>query len=162
MKQTDIGGLSFPQIRERNKYYVDKTMLIANILDRGDSNTYLFTRPRRFGKTTNLSMLDAFFNMRYKGNTWFDGLEISNHPEYGEYKNAFPVIHLNLNDTKTPDYESFVCMMRDAVSDAFEPHRYVLEHPDTPVKTRTLFDSLDNGNTSENNLIASVKNLSSQ
>ena len=63
MKQIDMGGLSFPQLRERNKYYVDKTMLIADILGEGDGDVYLFTRPRRFGKTTNLSMLDAFFNI---------------------------------------------------------------------------------------------------
>lgn len=63
MKQIDMSGMPFAQLRERDKYYVDKTMLIADILRTGDSNVYLFTRPRRFGKSTNLSMLDAFFNI---------------------------------------------------------------------------------------------------
>ena len=160
MKQIDMGGLSFPQLRERNKYYVDKTMLIADILGEGDGDVYLFTRPRRFGKTTNLSMLDAFFNIQYKGNTWFDGLEISKHPEFERYKNAFPVIHLDLNDTKAPDYDSFIDMMRDAVADAFEPHRYVLECPVIPGRTRKLFDSLDEGTTPEGALMTSIKSLS--
>ena len=51
---------------------------------------FLYTRPRRFGKTTNITMLDAFFNIDYSGNGWFDGLKIMDHPEYGSYMNAFP------------------------------------------------------------------------
>ena len=77
MKQIDAGGLSFQDLRDCDKYYVDKTLLIKDILDRNDRGIYLFARPRRFGKTTNLSMLDAFFNIEYKGNNWFDGLAIS-------------------------------------------------------------------------------------
>lgn len=77
MKQIDSGGLSFRENRRRNKYYVDKTLLIKDILESDDSGVFLFTRPRRFGKTTNLTMMDAFFNIDYKGNDWFDGLAIS-------------------------------------------------------------------------------------
>ena len=84
MKQVDTGGLSFAELREEDMYYVDKSLLIKDILEGGRRGVYLFTRPRRFGKTTNLSMLDAFFNIQYKGNTWFDGLEISKHPEVSE------------------------------------------------------------------------------
>ena len=160
VKQVDIGGLSFAELREEDMYYVDKTMLIADILSKGDSDVYQFTRPRRFGKTTNLSMLDAFFNIQYKGNDWFDGLEISEYPEFERYKNVFPVIHLDLNDTKAPDYDSFIDMMRDAVADAFEPHRYVLECPVIPGRTRKLFDSLDEGTTPEGALMTSIKSLS--
>lgn len=69
--------MSFRENRRRNKYYVDKTLLIKDILESDDSGVFLFTRPRRFGKTTNLTMMDAFFNIDYKGNDWFDGLAIS-------------------------------------------------------------------------------------
>ena len=62
MKQMGIRDMTFAQLREMDRYYVDKTMLIADILRTGDSNVYLFTRPRRFGKTTNLSMLDRAFD----------------------------------------------------------------------------------------------------
>ncbi len=160
MKQIDISGLSFAELRERDKYYVDKTMLIADILSQGDSNVYLFTRPRRFGKTTNLSMLDAFFNMKHKGNTWFDGLEISEHPEFDRYKNAFPVIHLNLNDTKAPDYDSFIDMMRDAVKDAYGHHKYLLDGPDADPDVADLFRSVKRKEISESSLVTSIKDLS--
>ena len=127
MKQIDTGGLSFMEIRRKDKYYVDKSMLIGDILSSNDSGVYLFTRPRRFGKTTNLTMLDAFFNIEYKGNTWFDGLEISNHPEFDSYRNAFPVINLNLKNTKSDDFESYVADLKDALNMTFDRFRYLMK-----------------------------------
>lgn len=59
------GGPSFTELREQDGCYVDKTLLIKDLLDTDDCGVYLFTRPRGFGKTTNLSMLDAFFNREY-------------------------------------------------------------------------------------------------
>ena len=159
MKQINTGGLLFPDILDRNKYYVDKTLLIKDILDSDDSGVYLFTRPRRFGKTTNLSMLDAFFNIKYKDNTWFDGLEISKYPEYKEYKNAFPVIYLDLRPAKENTYEDFIGGMRTILSAAFEPHRYLLDSPDLRKPVRDLFDSLDDRNTDIDVLKNSVKML---
>ena len=96
VKKIDTGGYSFARIREEDCYYVDKTLLIKDIFDEDIGGIYLFTRPRRFGKTLNLSMIDAYFNINYRGNTWFDGLAISEHPELDGYKNSFPVIHMDL------------------------------------------------------------------
>ena len=156
----DTGGLSFAELREEDMYYVDKTMLIADILSEGDSDVYQFTRPRRFGKTTNLSMLDAFFNIQYKGNTWFDGLEISEHPEFERYKNAFPVIHLDLNDTKAPDYDSFIDMMRTAVRNVYEAHEYLLKEPDVDPDFLELFRSVKRRDLKESFLVTSIGDLS--
>ena len=159
MKEINTGGLSFSELRNEGKYYVDKTLLIKDILDNDNRGVYLFTRPRRFGKTTNLSMLDAFFNLKYKGNTWFDDLEISKYPEYEKYKNAFPVIHLDLRPAKENTYEDFIGGMRTVLSEAFEPHRYLLDSPDLRKPVRDLFDSLDDRNTSIDVLKNSVKML---
>ena len=160
MKQIDLGGVSFAEIREKDKHYVDKTLLLMDILGTDDRGAYLFTRPRRFGKSMNLSMLDAFFNMQYKGNMWFDGLAISDHPEFEKYKNAFPVIHLDLGNTKADTYEGFIDGMRRAVGMCFEPHRYLLEREDLDSSARSLFDSLKNKSASEDDLIGSVLTLS--
>ncbi len=108
-------------------YYVDKTLLLADILGNNLRGVYLYTRPRRFGKTTNLSMLDAFFNIQYKGNTWFDGLKISEYPEYNQYKNAFPVIRLDLKDTVASNNKSFMNRMRSAIAEAYRDHMYLLD-----------------------------------
>ena len=160
MKQISLGSVSFADLREQDKYYVDKTMLIVDILGEGDGDVYLFTRPRRFGKTTNLSMLDAFFNIQYKGNDWFDGLEISEHPEFERYKNAFPVIHLNLNDTKAPDYDSFIDMMRTAVRNVYEAHEYLLKEPDVDPDFVELFRSVKRRDLKESFLVTSIGDLS--
>ena len=162
MKQIDLGGSSFAELREKDKYYVDKTLLIRDILESNDMGVYLFARPRRFGKTMNLSMLDAFFNIEYKGNKWFDGLEITKYPECMEYMSRFPVIHLNLIDTKAETYESYINKMRDAVKDAFEPHRYLLERPDLDPAVRDDFEHLDKRDIQEDFLSTSIKNLSAE
>ena len=70
-----IGVDSFREIREDGYYFVDKSELVSDIVEQR-SKVYLFTRPRRFGKTLNLSMIDCFFNLKYEGNTWFDGLKV--------------------------------------------------------------------------------------
>ena len=160
MKQIDLGGLSFAELREDDKYYVDKTLLIKDILGTNDKGVYLFTRPRRFGKSMNLSMLDAFFNMRYKGNTWFDELAISDYPEFESYKNAFPVIHIDLGNAKADTYEGFIDGMRVAVGTCFESHRYLLEDDHLRPSIRKLFDSLEDMSTAESILIRSILILS--
>ena len=160
MKQVSLGGHSFADMREKDRYYVDKTLLIKDVIDAEDDRVYLFTRPRRFGKTTNLSMLDAFFNIKYRGNTWFDGLEISKHPEYERYKNAFPVIRLDLNDTKASTYESFVNKMRTAVKKAYTPHEYLLEDSDVSPYFADLFRSVMRRDIAEDFLETSLEDLS--
>ena len=160
MQRIDLCGQPFKGLRERGMYYVDKSLLIKELLDSNDRGVFLFTRPRRFGKTTNLSMLDAFFNIRYAGNPWFDDLEISRYPEYTGYKNKFPVIHLNLNDTKANTYGSYINKLRIAVKDAYEPHRYLLEDDDLDTAVRDNFDSFARRNISEDFLSTSIKDLS--
>ena len=117
-----IGIDKFRKVRENGFYFVDKSELISDIL-RNRAEVYLFTRPRRFGKSLNLSMLDAFFNVKYKGNTWFDGLKINGHPEAENHRNAYPVICLNMKDLSVKSYDSFfsgICGMLSAVFLDFE------------------------------------------
>ncbi len=161
MKQIDTGGLSFQDIRKKDKYYVDKSLLIKDILDCNDSGVYLFTRPRRFGKTTNLSMLDAFFNMQYKGNDWFDDLEISKYPEYGEYKNAFPVIHLDLKSLKASDFDAFLNKMRGVMRGAYLSCKYILESEDIAEDVGYFFRTLEDWSIPKEPLEQSLEVLSS-
>ncbi|MGN0098504.1 MAG: AAA family ATPase, partial [Candidatus Methanomethylophilaceae archaeon] len=160
MKQINIGGMTFAELREKGKYYVDKTLLIKDILDSDDSGVYLFTRPRRFGKTTNMSMLDAFFNISYKGNNWFDELEISKYPEYGKYRNIYPVIYLDLGLTKADSFESFLFRFRECIADIYDDHSYLLDSPELNYRTKQIFDSLMDGTIGEEDLIMSVRRLS--
>lgn len=112
----------FQNIRDGNKYYVDKSLLIDDLLSKDESGSYLCVRPRRFGKSMNLSMLDAFFNMRYKGNSWFDGLAISDHHEYDRYRNSFPVVRLDMKDVSVVDWEGFLSGLGKVIRRAFLDH----------------------------------------
>ena len=142
MRKINVGGLSFGELRNENRYYVDKTLLIKDILEKNDSGIYLFTRPRRFGKTTNLSMLDAFFNMKYEGNTWFDDLAISQYPEFDAYRNAFPVIELDMKGSKAPDFDGFIKAMGTVVLKCLKEHLYLLDYDGLTKDERILFDDL--------------------
>ena len=149
MKQVDAGGLSFQDLHDEGMYYVDKTLLIKDILDTNVRGRYLFTRPRRFGKTTNLSMLDAFFNIEYKGNSWFNGLAISDYPEYERYKNAFPVIKLNLKDTKCDDVGQFLNCLKFVISDAYLDHIYLTESDMFSNREKSNYEEIRFGNISD-------------
>ncbi len=160
MKRINTGGLPFSELRENGDYcYVDKSLLIKDVLDYDDRGVYLFTRPRRFGKTTNLSMLDAFFNLKYKGNRWFDDLEISKYHEYDQYRNAFPVIHLDMKTSNKKTYSGFMKRMIAAISDAFEDHLYLLDS-EIRKPLRDLFAMLDERDVPEDRLEDSLKLLS--
>ena len=108
IRSIKIGTDDFNKIRDKNAYYVDKSALIDDIINL-DSEVYLFTRPRRFGKSLNLSMLDSYFNLRYADDPdRFAGLRISELRSNDPEKNSNPVVHLNLKDLKAPDYGWFL------------------------------------------------------
>jgi len=142
-QRASTSGIPFARMREESVYFVDKSMLIADLLSMDGSGVYLFTRPRRFGKTTNLTMLDAFFNLEYKGNTWFDGLEISNHPEFDSYRNAFPVINLNLKETKVDSYSEYIKRIRSVLSMLFDGFSYVLSGTVTEIERFRFKSTVD-------------------
>ena len=160
MKQIDLSGLSFSELIRRDKYYVDKTLLVKDLLSTNDRGVFLFTRPRRFGKTTNLSMLDAFFNIEYRGNDWFDGLLISKYPEYDSYRNSFPVIHLDMRASKKGTYDGFVYGMKCAISEVFKEHKYLLESDIPDSYFRRLHDRIVNREATDEELRDSLLLLS--
>ena len=95
---------NFKKIRNGNYYYVDKTSLVEQILNNGSEVT-LFTRPRRFGKSLNMSMLQSFFEIG-KDKTLFDGLRISDNQELCEkYQGKFPVVSVSLKGINGATYE---------------------------------------------------------
>ena len=161
MKQVDTGGLSFQEIREDGKYYVDKSLLIKDLLDFDDRGVYLYTRPRRFGKTTNITMLDAFFNLEYKGNTWFDGLAISEYPQYGRYMSRYPVIKLDLKELTSgtdTEYSYFIDRVKKVLRDLYVDYRHLSDS--LSCDDKILFDSIVSMNASEGILVDALKDLS--
>ena len=154
-----IGVQDFKKIRESDYLYVDKSDMISQILSEG-ADVYLYTRPRRFGKSLNLSMLDAFFNLRYpKDNKWFDGLKVSDCKECQEHKNAYPVIYFDFKDLDANTYELFLKRLSIKISELFIQYEY-LENSDKINRVqRSRFDSVYSGTTDESELMNALSLL---
>ena len=107
MKRTvAIGRQNFADIRERNCFYVDKTNFIKEWWENEDETT-LITRPRRFGKTLNMSMMEQFFSVKYQGREdLFEGLFIWKEEKYRKLQGTYPVIFLSFANVKKADFTS--------------------------------------------------------
>lgn len=121
-----IGIENFEEIRTEGFYYIDKTGLIRELLY-GWSKVNLFTRPRRFGKSLNMSMLKYFFDIN-GGRTLFDGLEISKEKELcSRYMGQFPVISISLKAVEGLDFKSAQAMLKSVLVHEAMRFQFLLE-----------------------------------
>ena len=127
-KRIPIGYEDFKQLIDSGFYYVDKSMLIYELLHSGGQNN-LITRPRRFGKTLNFSMLKYFFDIKEKDNAYlFDGLKISEHyEELAMYRNTHPVITLSLKCAKQGDYREALRGLKYEIQRQFINNKFILD-----------------------------------
>ena len=128
MKGIGIGESDFKSLILKDNYYIDKTMYIKDIID-NQSKVILVTRPRRFGKTLNMSMLKYYFDIDQKDNRQlFDGLKIMQQDEkYTSKLGAYPVIYLTLKDVNDTNYKNMLLNLKTALLSVFREHRYLLE-----------------------------------
>ena len=126
-KPIPIGIEDFKEIIDRDCCFVDKTLIIKDILDSGAKVT-LFTRPRRFGKTLNMSMIRRYFEKTEEDSSYlFDGLAISGAGErYHKYMGQYPVISISLKGMKQPDYQEAFDKFKDMVADEVWRHQELL------------------------------------
>ena len=123
-----IGESDFRNLRLRKNYFIDKTMYIKDIID-NQSRVVLITRPRRFGKTLNMSMLRYFFDCDVKDSKeLFKGLKIMEQgEEYTSKQGAYPCIYLTLKDVNDSSYENMILDLKTAILEMYREHRYLLE-----------------------------------
>jgi hypothetical protein len=124
-----IGIDDFRELREEGLAYVDKSSLIRELLDEPGIKVTLLPRPRRFGKTLNLSMLRCWFEKRDEDlSHLFHDLAIWQAGEaYRAHFQRYPVVHVNFKDTKADSFEQCWASIREKIVDLYEEHRYVLE-----------------------------------
>ena len=115
-KPLPIGVEDFKRLVDNEYYFVDKTLMIKELLENKET-VNLFTRPRRFGKTLNMSMLQRFFEATEKSNAYlFDSLKIAAYPEYMAYQGKYPVISISLKSMKQKNFTL-----------AFETYKYLIK-----------------------------------
>ena len=129
-KGIGIGVEDFSEVIKENCYYIDKTKWIGEILE-DKSKIKLFTRPRRFGKTLNMSMLKYFFNVENKeeNKKLFSGLDIEK-SEYMSEQGQYPVIFISLKSIKAKTWEEAIQEIRLLVLELFSEYKYLLEDLD--------------------------------
>ena len=126
-QKISIGSQDFAFLREQNCFLIDKTGFIKSWWESGDAVT-LITRPRRFGKTLNMSMLNCFFSLQYQNRgDLFEGLSVWSDPEYQKIQGTYPVIYLSFADVKQDCYADTVQKIRHIIGDTYRQHRYLLE-----------------------------------
>ncbi len=122
-----IGQQDFADIIKEDLFYIDKTNFIKEWWESKDSVT-LITRPRRFGKTLTMSMLDKFFSVKYKEDAYlFQCLKIWNEEKYREIQGTWPVISLSFANVKEPTYEMAKKRICQILTDIYNKNQYLLE-----------------------------------
>ena len=137
-----VGNTDFKEIRETGLYYIDKTMLIDQLVGKSRAKVTLFTRPRRFGKSLNMSMLQHFFDCREKGESLFDGLAISkNKALCDSWMNQYPTILVSFKDVGSSKFDTAYALLKGVISKLYENHKYLFEDNDSISKMqRKLID----------------------
>ena len=127
-KNIPIGISDFEEIRGNHFYYVDKSGLIAEILRSESVKVSLITRPRRFGKTLGMSMLESFFDIRRQSRNLFEGLEITRYTELCDrWMNHWPTIFVSFRRVDGLDFQGAYDMLSLVISELFRNHLYLLD-----------------------------------
>lgn len=141
-KNVAIGIQQFNEIREKNYYYIDKTPFIKEWWESGDSVT-LITRPRRFGKTLNLSMLEQFFSIEYAGRgDLFEGLKVWEDESYRNLQGSYPVINLSFANIKEGSYEATREKICEVLVDLYVKCSFLRESEIFTEKDKCYFDRI--------------------
>ena len=137
-----IGIQSFDKIRENNYFYIDKTSFIKEWWESGDDVT-LITRPRRFGKTLNMSMAEDFFSIDYANRgDLFEGLSIWEEEKYRKLQGTYPVISLSFASVKERDYESTKSRICQLITDLYNKYNFIKKSEWMTETDKDFFESV--------------------
>ena len=158
MKLIPTGIENFKTMIDKNAYYVDKTNLIADILN---EQVVLYTRPRRFGKTLNMSMLYYFFSIKEKKNSYlFNHLNISKNIDALKHQNKYPTIFISLKDMKVPSMENQLLNFSSIIARLLDQFEDILDYDIFNDREKTLLNKYHMGIASKNELAESLLNIS--
>ena len=122
-----VGVSDFGKIRENGFYYVDKSGLLEELLTKKTAEVTLITRPRRFGKTLGMSMLESFFDIRKDSRKLFEGLEITKQQDLCEkWMNQYPTVFVSFRQVDGLNFDSAYDMFTLVISDLYKRHLYLL------------------------------------
>ncbi len=137
-----MGHQDFEEVRKRNYFYVDKTHFIRQWWKNGDSVT-LINRPRRFGKTLNMSMMEKFFSVDHADKGYlFEGLRVWEDEELRRLQGSIPVISLSFANVKDGDYDSAIQRIRQILVGLYQDYRFLLDSSRLSCEEKEIFRSV--------------------
>ena len=160
-KKLPVGISDFEEIITRNYYFVDKSLFIKDLLNSGAKVT-LIPRPRRFGKTLNLSMTKLFFEKTKESKLYlFDNLKISKESEYMKHQGQYPVIFITFKDAKDSDWHDCYAKIKELISDEYRRHNYLISSDILSEKQKNIFQSVIDEKANQAAYKSALKNLAS-
>lgn len=151
-----VGISNFEKIRNNGFYYVDKTGLIEELL-KTEAEVTLITRPRRFGKTLGMSMLESFFDIRKNSRKLFEGLEIARQSELcSKWMNQCPTVSVSFRQVDGLNFTSAYDMLTMVFADLYNKHLYLLEDSHVTEFQKKTFTNIANGCGSEKEVKSSL------
>ena len=148
MKEMNIpvGVSDFEEIRKNGYYYIDKSGLIGELLSRTGTKVTLITRPRRFGKTLGMSMLENFFDIRRDSRKLFEGLEITKDQALCvDWMNQYPTIFVSFRQVDGLDFTGAYDMLTMVIANLYNKHLYLLDNKNATQFQKTAFAHLAHG-----------------
>ena len=155
-----VGEADFAALRNENAYYVDKTEIIYELVHDTNNKVTLFTRPRRFGKTLMMSMMENFFSIRKDSKNLFKGLSISEHDMFcSEWMNKYPVLFLSFKDVEAEDFKDAYKMLGSRLADVCKDLTDITENESVNPADKAIFNRLMFGSAEKNEVKNSLVTL---
>ena len=155
MKLLPTGIENFKTMIDKSAYYVDKTNFIENVLS---EQVVLYTRPRRFGKTLNMSMLYYFFSIKERENSYlFDGLNISKNKDALKHQNKYPTIFISLKEMKNLTFDAQISSFSNVIYELLEKNLEILSSDQLSDTTKDILNKLHNRSSSVEDLKISLR-----
>ena len=125
MKQVNIGLSDFKEIIDNNRYFIDKTLIIKDFIE-DSSKIVLLPRPRRFGKTLNMSIVKYFLEKSDEDRSYlFKGTNIEKENEIMKKQGTYPVIYLTFKDDKHNEFKDFINIFKHKMSSVYASFKYI-------------------------------------
>lgn len=157
-----VGKSDFEDLRKSGDYYVDKTELLYELVENTDNEVTLFTRPRRFGKTLMMSVMNNFFNIEKESRILFEGLAISGHKDFCEkWMNKCPVLSVSFKDIEGLTFESAYKMLKHRISEICKKFEHVINEKNVSVSDHELFNRMIFKSEDEDEVKNALKNIMS-
>ena len=159
VRTVGIGVQNFGKLLESEGFYIDKTKFLKEWWEGKDEVT-LITRPRRFGKTLTMSMVEWFFSAQYAGQKGiFEGLEVWKDKEFRRLQGSYPVISLSFSDVKERDYDTAVYRICDILQELYQNYHFVLGSDCFSDGEKAFFEKMEY-DMQERDISVSLKKLS--